>query len=209
MATVLLSLVPLSRYLTTPGARQVALEDFRLDVDAPWHCVDGSGLRWALREDPSDRHIERHCSGLATVQLVSDQFLRQEQGREVADYFSGIKGDTDNRWREMERHQNSLTLDSGATVEVTASVMRGNATGTQVLVYSWYQVDDVVTSSPAGVKLIEARRKLLGQHRVSTRVYLATPLKRADDFESASSVLDSFLRSHGDELLAALAATRS
>ena len=92
------------------------------------------------------------------------------------------------------------------TIDVVASVMRANASGDQVLIYSWYQVDDASTANPAAVKLLEARHKLARRHRVSSRVYLATPLDGID-LAAGAEVLDQFVREHGEQLLTGLAAT--
>lgn len=173
---------------------------------AGWLCEETMATTWEPRSGAADRRVAVACENGDRVQVVADQYLRQEQGREVADYFTGLKGDDDNRWRVVSTSTGEFTLSTHEPLRARLALLRSNATGQQLVVAAWYLVNSQSTASPVGVKLLEGWQKLRGVHRISSRVYVAVPVDEERSTDEHRT-LENFLRTQGDALNVALSAT--
>ena len=68
------------------------------------------------------------------------------------------------------------------------------STTTRLLVWAWYRIGHRDTANPYAAKLLEAKQKILDQHRDGTRIFVATPV--GEDLDAARRVLQEFLTRH-------------
>lgn len=105
------------------------------------------------------------------VDLAIAVFARQEEGRELVSYGTGVLREGD-RW---VRVADLPPIDGGSAMRITAPgpVERTVAT--------WYRVGGIVTSSPAFVKLATLRARLLGGEPGAMAVHLSAEKRRGGD----------------------------
>lgn len=191
-------------------AKPVAmLEEFPAISSGGWRCEKDADARWQPSDGDADRRVSVACTAESThrISVTGDQYLRQEQGREVADYFSGLNGNSGEIWRTLASTPRAYELESGGELRATEAQLRSNRDGQHIMVIAWFLVDAEVTSNGVGVKIAEALHKLRGTHRVSSRVFVALPYPSWGEGE-ARQALDDFLFAHGHEINTALSAVR-
>lgn len=180
---------------------------FDLAPTANWTCQSPSLLAWQPRDVEADRRISLTCAGQGEVYIFADQYLTQEQGREVARHNIDLKGEDGNRWRTMRTESRKETVGPDESLRVIESVLRSNLTGEYVLVWFWYLVNDDPASSPVLVKILELKHAVRRDYRLSSRVYMAVPLELGKERE-ARSTMRSFLAEGGGGLVNSLTSTQ-
>jgi EpsI family protein len=96
----------------------------------------------------------------------------------------------DQQWSDKEISTRAIRLPTGQfTVNQSRLVSRHD--GDRLLVWNWYRIGDVSTSSPYRAKLVEAAYRLWGGERAGTLIAVAAPYRVNDD--EAAAVLEGFL----------------
>lgn len=174
-----------------------------------WSCTAMTGDGWAPRATDVDRRIVLDCSGVRSIRLFADQYTSQAQGREVSRFGTGLKGEDGDRWRVLREDRRSLPMPGTRDFDTREIVLRRNKTGEMVLVWLWYQVDSRSLDSASEVKFAELFAVLKGEHRISSRIYLASPVSDESDYDAARKAAEGLLQELGGSLVAYLGTTET
>lgn len=109
------------------------------------------------------------------VDLAVAVFARQEEGREVISYGTGVLREGD-RW---VRVASLPAIDGGTAMRITAPGP------VQRVVVTWYRVDGTVTSAPVRVKLATLKARLLGGEPGAVALHLSAEERPGHDARTA------------------------
>jgi len=96
----------------------------------------------------------------------------------------------DQQWSDKEISKRVIRLPNGPFT-VNQSRIASHHDGDHLLVWNWYRIGDVSTSSPYRAKLVEAADRLWGGERAGTLIAVAAPYVVNED--EAVVVLEGFL----------------
>lgn len=178
-----------------------------MEAEVGWNCESPVSGFWLPREGDADRRIGFSCVGEVPVQVFADQYLWKKQGKEIADFRSGLRGSGQRSWRVMADRKRDFYRVDTKPLSTREAMLRDGA-GNEVLVAGWYLVDASPTASPLGSKVLEAMHKLQGSHVLSSRIYLAVPVG-ADGEAAARAMLTEFISKNSVRLNKTFSTTRS
>ena len=188
-------------------------DNANLTVPAPavsWQTEDQRDLLWRPAQQGADRELDQMYAALtqpdtadmllsaepALVGLHLRQYLRQQQGAELVETVNPWRPDR-REWRLVDQQRIQGISDQSLQVEEALLMSaQGN-----MLIWSWYHIDNRNTSNPYLVKILEAKQQILEGRRQGTRVFVATAT--SDDRSQARQRLETFIADH----LAAIEAT--
>jgi exosortase A len=162
---------------------------------SPWQAVDLMDTRWRPLQPGADRELDQVYAtqsgvDVMTVGLHLRQYLQQEEGTELVDSSINAWRSESDDW-EFLSSQSALT-DLEAPRQVTeARVTRGSD---DLLVWSWYRIDDRHATNQYLIKILEAKQQLLEGHRRGARIFIATQLN--GDRGQARQTLQNFIAKH-------------
>lgn len=167
-----------------------------------WQAVDREDWNWRPAQPGADRELDQvyvtdSLPEPATVGLYLRQYLQQRQGVELVDNTNPWRPDR-SVWRVMEERSTLIDLDRPVAVTEARVV----STRQNLLIWSWYHIDDRNTANPYLVKLLEAKQQILEGRRRGTRLFIATPL--GEDRLQARAVLQEFITAHREAIEAGL-----
>ncbi|OWK31675.1 exosortase A [Sphingomonas dokdonensis] len=120
--------------------------------------------------------IGRYVDGRGhAVDLAIAVFARQEEGKEVITYGTGVLRESD-RW---VRVASLAPIDGGSAMRITAPGP------VQRVVVTWYRVAGAVTASPVMVKLATLKARLIGGEPAAVAVHLSAEERQGQDATAA------------------------
>ena len=179
---------------------------------AAWQAAEQADLLWRPAQSGADRELDLTYSAVADtavddqsfitrptlVGLHLRQYLRQQQGAELVETVNPWRPDR-NVWRLMD--QQRMQTGSDITMQIEEALVT-SAQG-NMLIWSWYHIDERNTANPYLVKILEAKQQLLEGRREGTRVFVATPA--SDIRNEAREILRAFIDDHLPAIEATLA----
>jgi EpsI family protein len=167
-----------------------------------WHQADRDDWHWHPAQPGADRVLDQlYISGsspeTSMVSVHLRQYLLQRQDLKLVDRTNPWRPDR-SAWRVIEHQRRQIDLGGPLSVdEVWVVSARQN-----LLVWSWYRIDDRDTANPYLVKLLEAKQQILEGRRQGTRVFVATPL--GEDRSQARQILQQFVTDQREAIEASL-----
>lgn len=160
-------------------------------VQGEWKSVDLEAWEWHPAQPGADREWDQQytrnsSSEPVIVGMHLRQYLQQQQGAELIENVNAWRPDR-KAWRVVERQRISIDLNGPMQVEEARVVSAQQ----DLLIWSWYWIDNRSTVNSYVVKLLEAKQKVFQGHRQGTRVFFATPLAR--DPAQARRILQEFV----------------
>ncbi len=110
------------------------------------------------------RYVDRQGQA---VDLAVAVFARQEEGKELVSYGTGVLREAD-RW---VRVADLPAIEGGAAMRITAAGPAG--TPVERVVATWYRASGIVTARPAFVKLATLKARLLGGEPGAVALHLS------------------------------------
>lgn len=158
-------------------------------VEAPWFSMGSASFAWQPAFPLADARVdERYGNDKYTVSLSIAYFGRQRQGVELTGEVGNLS--SGRSWQRAETGIVQATVD-GAPMRVRYSrIVSGSASK---LVWHWYWIGGMFTSSPHRAKLLQAKAELLGGTTAAAVLVAVTDIDRSPG--EAARVLDEFLRS--------------
>jgi exosortase A len=156
-----------------------------------WQETSEGLWSWRPRVVAPDGEVYVFYRGLpGTVGVYLGVFRSQRQGAELVSSANQMVSTRDQQWSDKEISTRAIRLPTGQfTVNQSRLVSRHD--GDRLLVWNWYRIGDVSTSSPYRAKLVEAAYRLWGGERAGTLIAVAAPYRVNDD--EAAAVLEGFL----------------
>jgi EpsI family protein len=186
-AVALAALPPLWSGTVAAAATAPAPADIRLPTVAGWQRVPGdTGRYWEPHFAGADvvrMGRYRNAAG-GEVDLAIAVFARQEEGRELVGFGQGAV-EPDGAW--------AWTADAPSPPRGKAERIVSHGEVREVV--SFYRVGEIVTGSPAAVKLETVKTRLLGGPQRAVAVLVASP--EPAEGTPARTIIDGFLKALG------------
>ncbi|WP_295578344.1 exosortase C-terminal domain/associated protein EpsI [uncultured Lamprocystis sp.] len=156
-----------------------------------WQDASEGFWSWRPRVVAPDGEISVFYRGRpGAVGVYLGVFRSQRQGAELVSSAHQMVSTRDQQWSDKEISTRAIRLPTGPFT-VNQSRIASRYDDDRLLVWNWYRVGDVSTSSPYRAKLIEAAYRLWGGARAGTLIAVAAPYDvNADE---AAAVLERFL----------------
>ncbi len=174
---------------SAPSARAVALQVPAVAGD--WQHASEGLWTWRPRVVAPDGEIYVFYRGVpGAVGVYLGIFRSQRQGAELVSSANQMVSTRDQQWSDKEISRRVIRLPTGPFT-VNQSRIASRHDGDHLLVWSWYRIGDVSTSSPYRAKLIEAAYRLWGGQRAGALIAVAAPYAINED--EAAAALEGFL----------------
>jgi len=156
-----------------------------------WQEASEGFWSWRPRVVAPDGDIYVFYRGFSgTVGVYLGVFRSQRQGAELVSSANQMVSTRDQQWSDKEISTRTIRLPNGPFT-VNQSRIASHHDGDRLLVWNWYRIGDVSTSSPYRAKLVEAADRLWGGERAGTLIAVAAPYGVSED--EAVVVLEGFL----------------
>ncbi len=143
------------------------------------------GSHWREAEDPKWGWVPRMNGAVSeavhyftdgkggVVGLYLASFGNETQGVELVNSEHPLvhKSERD-RWRRIAHQKKTISLEGSSPVDADEYVLRSYAR--DLLVYKWYQVGDENTANPYLTKILQVKKRFLGDHSPELQVILFT-----------------------------------
>lgn len=150
---------------------------------------------------PAATHVQTFVRAADAVSVYLGVYRGQRQDSEVVNTLNRIASSDSARWRVLQRGPVEVDLNGQSTVVRTAVVRSARG---QIVIWQWYWIDGLVTSSDVRVKARLAAQRLRGQTDTAAWVAVYT---QADDRDAATRRLTDFVKVMAGPMDRALAAT--
>src|SRR5699024_6382165 len=139
---------------------------------------------------PADQSVRRaYWSQDNAVQLLVIYYQQEHQGAELISSQNHLYDN--HQWRRVTENHQVISVGDDK-LQVHETVMR--STGTQRVVWSWYDIANQLTTSPIKAKLFEAWAHLTHQTKGSMLIAVATDTDAdSGELENARALLLRFL----------------
>jgi len=156
---------------------------------------------WRLESKPITRWTPHYLGYDGRLQAVYERagrkvglylayYARQRQGRELINYDNVMVVQKDPVWREVQSKTITVAIN-GKARDIIQSRIRSD--GQDLLVWHFYWLDGYITSNDYLAKLLEAKRRLLGNREDGAGIVVYT--QYGDGFADPRRVLTDYLDS--------------
>ena len=162
---------------------------------SPWQTMGRIESGWQPLQPGADRNLDQMYmtpsdGGPRLVALHLRQFLQQEEGAELVDTSINVWRSESADWEFLGRQSMQPDLETPRQI-TEIRITRG---GDDLLVWSWYRVDNRHTTNQYLIKILEAKQTLLQGQRRGARIFIATRLN--EDRAQARQTLQNFITLH-------------
>ncbi|MCB1671170.1 MAG: exosortase A [Gammaproteobacteria bacterium] len=160
-----------------------------------WHYADDSDWQWQPFQSGADQELDRVYVKQTNIETLAvglhlRQYLQQGQGSELID-SSLIPWRPESGDWEVVNLQNVVTDLAVPDHATEARLVSGRV---ELLVWSWYRIDQRHITNLYVAKLLEAKQQLLQGQRRGARIFISTPLN-GDTLQARQSLRD-FIADH-------------
>jgi EpsI family protein len=161
-------------------------------ADGAWRPTEGQLTTW---ESPFQNHTaalrQSYRDGDARIELVMAFYRNQHTGAKLLSLASTALSDYDVRWIVVDRRRVQIE-NRGDTLQVIEKRLQlAQSTSQNLLVWEWYWVSGLETTSLWRAKLAGARARLTGAGDDAGAIVLLTPYR--DDPSAARQALRAFV----------------
>ena len=155
-----------------------------------WKLIEDPGWNWQPKQLGADRELDAYYSDAGQpVAVLLRQYLQHSEGGELVPGRQTWRADRVD-WKIAGEQTAGVNLVGEVKVDEAILV----SSTTRLLVWAWYRIGHQDTANPYAAKMLEAKQKILNQHRDGTRIFVATPV--GEDLDAARRVLQEFLTRH-------------